>query len=112
MKTVKWLGSSKKDLLKLPNEVHQEIGYALYLAQLGKTAKFAKIFKGHGSGLYEIVSNYNKNTYRTIYWVKLNIYVLHVFQKKSKISIKTPKEEISVIRERLQHANSIDEEIR
>jgi phage-related protein len=30
------------------------------------------------------------------------IYVLHAFQKKSKKGIKTPKEEITVLKERLK----------
>ncbi len=29
MKALKWLGSSKKDLLEFPKEVIQEMGYAL-----------------------------------------------------------------------------------
>ena len=104
MKSVKWIGSSKKDLLEFPKEVRFEIGHALYVAQKGETCESAKLFKGHGSGVYEIVSDYDTNAYRAIYIVNIGdaVYVLHAFQKKSKKGIKTPKEEIAVIEERLK----------
>ena len=56
----------------------------------------------------EIVSDYNKNAYRAIYAVKLgeDIYVLHVFQKKSKTGIKTPIEDINLIQRRLKIAKA------
>jgi len=104
VKSLKWVGSSKKDLSKFPKEVCAEIGFALYVAQLGGTHESAKIFRGYGSGVYEIVSDYDKNAYRAIYIVNIGdaVYVLHAFQKKSKKGIATPKEEIEVIRERLK----------
>ena len=72
-------------------------------SQEGKTPSNAKPLKGLGSGILEIVSDYNKNTYRTVYAVKIgdDVYVLHVFQKKSKHGIETPKQEIELIRKRL-----------
>ena len=104
MKCLKWIGSSKKDLLEFPKEVRQEIGYALYIAQRGETHESTKLFKGYGSGIYEIVSDFYKNAYRAVYIVNLGnaVYVLHAFQKKSKKGIKTPKEEVTVIEERLK----------
>lgn len=104
MKSLKWIGSSKKDLLAFPEEVCSEMGFALYNAQLGETHESAKMFRGHGSGIYEIVSDYDKNAYRAIYIVNIGeaVYVLHAFQKKSKKGIATPKEEIEVIKERLK----------
>lgn len=104
MKSLKWIGSSKKDLLKFPEEVRSEMGFALYTAQLGESHESAKMFKGHGTGIYEIVSDHDKNAYRAIYIANMGnaIYVLHAFQKKSKKGIATPKEEINVIKERLK----------
>lgn len=104
MKSLKWMGSSKKDLLEFPIEVRSEMGFALYTAQLGETHESAKMFKGYGSGIYEIVSDHDKNAYRAIYIVNVGeaVYVLHAFQKKSKKGIATPKEEIEVIKERLK----------
>lgn len=70
----------------------------------GEAHESAKIFKGHGSGVYEIVSDHDKNAYRAVYTVNIGevVYVLHAFQKKSKKGIETPKEEIAVIKERLK----------
>ena len=104
MKELEWLGSSKKDLMKFPKEVIQEIGYALYRAQKGECYRKVKPFKGFGSGVYEIATEYDKNAYRVIYTVDLSnaVCVAHCFQKKSKRGIRTPKEEIEVIKQRLK----------
>ena len=64
------------------------------------------------SGVYEIVTDYRRNTYRTVFVLNLGsfIYVLHCFQKKSTQGIKTQKKEIDLIHRRLniakQHAQS------
>ena len=104
MKELEWLGSSKKDLMEFPKDVIQEVGYALYLAQKGEHYTKTKPFKGCGSGVYEIATEYDKNAYRAIYIVSVGdtVYVVHCFQKKSKRGIKTPKEEIEVIKQRLK----------
>lgn len=104
MKKLQWIGSSKKDLTTFPKNVRFQMGYALYAAQNGDTHETAKPFTGHGSGIYEVVSDYNKNAYRAIYIVNMGeaVYVLHAFQKKSKIGIKTPKQEMVIIKERLK----------
>ena len=54
----------------------------------------------------EIVDNHDSNTYRAVYTVRfaLAIYVLHVFQKKSKQGIATPKAEIDLVKSRLMKA--------
>lgn len=37
MKLLVWVGSSKEDYIAFPAEVQDEMGYALYQAQIGKT---------------------------------------------------------------------------
>jgi phage-related protein len=105
-KRVEWIGSSKKDLQSFPDEVQHDIGYALTVAQFGGKHDSAKPWKGLGSGVMEIVSDFDTNTYRAIYTVNIGtvIYVLHAFQKKSKSGSGTPKEEIEVIRARYKKA--------
>ena len=39
-KSLRWVGTSKKDLLAMPDEVIDAVGYALHLAQLGETSTF------------------------------------------------------------------------
>jgi len=104
VKELIWLGSSLDDLKSFPDEVQDEVGYALHCAQLGNTDSTAKPFRGHGAGVYEIVSNFNTDAYRAIYIVNLDdcLYVLHAFQKKSKSGIKTPKTDLNIIDTRLK----------
>ena len=105
-KRVEWIGSSKKDLEAFPDPVQHDIGFALMHAQFGGKHKDAKPWKGLGSGVMEIVSNYDTNAYRAIYTVNIGdvIYVLHAFQKKSKSGIATPKEEIALVEGRYKKA--------
>lgn len=110
MKEVVWIGNSLEDLSEFPEEVKDEIGYALYEAQLGLKSNKAKPLTGIGSGIMEIVSDFDRNTYRAVYVVKIGdaIYVLHCFQKKSKHGIATPKREIDLIKQRLKDAKNIN----
>jgi len=50
VKTLYWVGSSKKELLALSEEVLDVFGYALYLAQIGKKHEQAKPLKGFRIG--------------------------------------------------------------
>lgn len=108
LKPLAWVGSSLEDLKELPVHVQREIGFLLHQIQEGKSPLNVKMMKGLGVGIYEIISNYNKGTYRAVYAAKLGdcIYVLHVFQKKSKHGIETPKQEIDMIKSRLMLAKS------
>lgn len=105
MRPVFWVGDSKKRLLEFPTNVRRKIGYALEEAQSGKTPDKTKPLRGF-SGVYEIVRDYSRDTYRAVYVANLGdlIYVLHCFQKKSKRGIKTPKKEIDLICRRLNIA--------
>lgn len=108
VKQLIWVGSSRSDLKDLPSEVQDGIGYALYQAQLGCFPDDAKPLKGF-KDVIEIIEDFDKNAYRAVYAMKLGdcLYVLHVFQKKSKSGIKTPKEDIELIERRLQTAKAI-----
>lgn len=107
LKPVYWVGSTKKDLLSMPDDVIDVFGFALHLAQSGKKHAQAKPLKGFGgAGVLEVVEDHDGNTYRAVYTVRFaeKIYVLHCFQKKSKQGIQTPKQDIDRIRERLSAA--------
>lgn len=104
-----FLGSSKKDLLELPLAVRQGIGYSLHLAQSGDEPLDAKALKGFGGrSVLEIVKDHDRDTYRAVYTVRFAeaLYVLHVFQKKSKRGAETPRQEIELIRQRLRDAEA------
>lgn len=107
MKQLEWISSSYKDLMEVPQDVKNVVGYALYLAQLGEKHDNAKPLKGFkGAGVLEIVDDFQGDTYRAVYTVKFEfaVYVLHVFQKKSKSGIATPKQDIDLIEKRLKLA--------
>jgi len=111
MKRLVWVGSSKDDYVAFPAEVQDEMGYALYQAQIGKTPRQAKALKGLGGGAIELrVRDIGSNAYRTVYAANLEaaIYVLHVFQKKSTKGIKTSKRDVDMIDRRLRDARAID----
>ncbi|TMB26647.1 MAG: type II toxin-antitoxin system RelE/ParE family toxin, partial [Deltaproteobacteria bacterium] len=61
---------------------------------------------GIESGVLEVVEDFDRNTYRAVYKVQLGniVYVLHVFQKKSKSGKATPKPDVDLIRSRLKLA--------
>lgn len=114
-KTVVWVGSSKKDLLALPADVRRFFGHALDFAQRGARHDAAKILKGFaGAGVLEIVEDDQGGTYRAVYTVKFKeaVFVLHVFQKKSKRGITTPKPDMNIIREHLKIAETLAKEMR
>jgi phage-related protein len=107
VKPVIWIGSSLLDLKEFPTEVQSDLGYALYFAQTNLKHPRAKPLKGFkGASVLEIVEDYDGDTYRAVYTVKLAgvVYVLHVFQKKSKHGIATPKQDLELIEKRLQLA--------
>lgn len=104
-----WIGSSKKDLKSLPEDVQDAFGYALYLAQVGKKHVDAKPLQGFGSaGVLEVLEDRKGDTYRAVYTVRFTtaVFVLHVFKKKSTKGIRTPKHDLDLIRERLMVAEA------
>ena len=106
-KPLKWIGSAKRDLDSMPEDVKDLFGHASDLAQAGGKHQDAKALSGFGSaGVLEVVEDFRSDTYRAVYTVKFAgwVYVLHCFQKKSKIGIKTPKEDMDMINARLKAA--------
>ena len=85
------------------------MGNALGLAQFGGKHPATRPRKGHGSGVFEVVEDHDGDTYRAVYTVRYAtaIYVLHVFQKKSKRRKQTSQRDIDLIRERLKRAGEI-----
>jgi phage-related protein len=106
------VGDSLKQVKGFPAEVRGEIGVALYDAQKGDKPPDAKPFKGVGSGVFEIVTRFDTDTYRTVYAVRIGerVYVLHAFQKKAKKGIKTPQHQVDSIKRRYKQAVEMEKE--
>ena len=102
-----WIGSSLEDLREFPVDVKRVMGFALHFAQAGGKHVNAKALRGFAvAGVLEIVEVHAGDTFRGVYTVRFAgaVYVLHAFQKKSKLGIKTPKKEIDLVRDRLKRA--------
>jgi len=115
IKPVVWIGTSRRDLRKLPDDVQEVFGYALYLAQTGKKHLSTKPLKGFGgASVLEVVEDYRGDTYRAVYTVKFveAVYVLHVFQKKATHGIATPRHETELIKERMKRAQEYHESLK
>mgnify|MGYP002387695659 CR=1 FL=1 len=104
---IDWIGDSRDKLRSFPRDVRSHIGDSLYRAQMGKRAANTKVMRGfHGAGVLEVVEDHDGSTYRAVYTVRFEdvLYVLHVFQKKSRKGIETPKHELDLIKQRLKTA--------
>lgn len=105
-----WVGASRRDMRTMPKEVRRSFGVALYAVQTGETPPIAKVLKGFGSaGVLELIEDDAGGTYRAVYTVRFAtvIYVLHVFQKKSKQGRETPQRDMNLIKERLKRAGEL-----
>ena len=83
------------------------MGFALREAQAGGKHPDAKPLKGHkGAGVLEVVDDFDGDTYRAVYTVKMEgvVYALHAFQKKSKTGIATDKADLEMVIRRLRLA--------
>ena len=114
IKPAVFVGSSRKDLRTFPGKVRQELGQALFEAQLGGHPANARPLKAFGSGVLEIRDNFGGDTYRAIYTVRFEgvLYILHAFQKKSLKGIATPQRHLDFVRKRLREAETLHEAIK
>jgi len=103
-----WVGSSKKDVVAFPEDVVDNIGYALSVVQFGGYPASAKPWKGLGPGVHEIVDDDESGTFRMVYTARYRkaVYVLHAFQKKSPSGVRTARTDIKLIEGRLKIARA------
>lgn len=108
MKRLTWIADSRSKVKSFPAGVRDEVGFALYSAQVGEMSAKAKPMHGLGAGVMEIAARDESGTYRAVYTISIGdaIYVIHAFQKKSKTGIATPQFEIELIRQRLKQLRS------
>lgn len=113
IKPLRWVGSARKDLASMPEDVQDAFGYALHLAQAGSKHSQAKPLKGFGgAGVLEVVDDHQGDTYRAVYTVRYAtaVYVLHCFQKKSSSGIATPRPDMDLILARLKAVAVLEKE--
>jgi phage-related protein len=100
-----WERSSKKNFKEFAVAVQKDMGVALFIAQLGRTASSAKPWKGLEAGVYELVEGHRGDTFRAVCVVQVADAV-HAFQKKSKTGSKTPASDMELIARRLKVAEA------
>jgi phage-related protein len=102
-KDVFWIGSSRRDIRSLGEDICDAFGTDLLSVQYGIDPKSVKHLSG---GLAEIKLHENESTYRLMYVAKFEeaIYVLHTFKKKSTKGDQTPKRDAEIIKMRLSEA--------
>lgn len=102
---ISWIKAARRDFEHFPEGAQDEIMDALTVAAEGGKADIAKPLKGFGSGMFEVALAWRGDAYRAVYAVQIaeDVWVVHAFQKKSKTGSKTPKPELDLIRQRLQH---------
>ena len=112
IKPVFWIGSTKGDLSALHEDVRDAVGQALFEAQKGGKQARTKPLRGYGDArVLEVVVDHAGDTFRAVYTVRWpdRVYVLHVFQKKSKVGVGTPKADINLIDARLKRLRELHE---
>ena len=85
-----WVASSKRDYLEFPARVQDTFGFELFLVQTGQHPPSARSLKGLGTGVVELVEDFDGDTFRAVYTVRFReaVYVLHAFKKKAKRGIR------------------------
>jgi phage-related protein len=101
---VSWLKAARGEFEKFPDGAQAICLAALTIAAEGGKADIVKPLHGLGSGIFEVALAYRGNAFRVIYAVQIgsDLWVIHAFQKKSTHGIKTPRNEIELIRDRVR----------
>ncbi|HEY4847585.1 MAG TPA: type II toxin-antitoxin system RelE/ParE family toxin [Methylocella sp.] len=101
---ISWIKAARKEFEEFPEDVRSDMFDALTIAAEGGKSDKAKPFKGVDGGVFEFAFRYRGDAFRALYAIRIDtdIWVIHVFQKKSKSGIKTPQMEVDLVRERLK----------
>jgi len=91
----------------MPAPVRYDLGQAIYLAQLGGRDPHAETLTQFGPDVVEVKANHDGETFRAVYTVRFRevVYVLHAWQKQSRHGIKMNRQDIELIRVRLDWAH-------
>jgi phage-related protein len=54
-----WIASSRKDYAEFPPKVQEVFGFELFLAQTGQDPPSAKMLKGVGKGIVELIEDFD-----------------------------------------------------
>lgn len=108
-KDVRFIGSAQEDLRAMPDKVRVDFGFQLWLLQNKTTPQNATPFEGsRANEVMKLSERHDKDAYRCVYAAKFEkvVYVLHVFQKKSRSGIATPQSDIDLVYHRMALAKA------
>lgn len=99
-KPIYWIGTSREDISRFPEEAKRKAGFQLRAIQKGENPRDFKPISIIGKGREEI-RIWIGETYRIFYVARFQegIYVLHAFEKKPQ---KTSKKDIELGQKRYQ----------
>lgn len=106
-KPLVFVASARKDLQAMPDDVQDSFGFKFDRAQIGRHPIGARPFgEGLPAVILKLVADESGETYRAAYVVAFAgvVYVLDVFQKKSKSGKETPKPDKARVKHRYQSA--------
>lgn len=106
-KPLVFVAGAKKAAQALPPDVQDVFGYALMAAQFGDTVPRARPFgEGVPREVLKLVASDDSETYRAAFVVAFAgvVYVLDVFQKKSKSGKATPQADLDRVTARYRAA--------
>jgi phage-related protein len=98
------LKGAREDFEDFPQGAQIDMARALTILAEGHMPDIAEPLTGLGSGVMELALKYRGDAFRVVYALQIgdDIWVIHAFQKKSKSGVKTPKQDIDLIRDRLK----------
>ena len=101
---ISWVKAARKEFDAFPVGAQDDILAALTMAVDGGFPSHVKPMKGLGKGVYEVALRHRTDAYRAVYTLQFEgtLWVVHAFQKKSRSGIKTPKQELDLILERIK----------
>ena len=101
---ISWIKAARKAFEEFPRSAQDGVLTALTIVADGGFPSNVKPMKGIGAGVYEVALRHRNDAYGTIYTVHFKdaVWVVHAFQKKSKSGIKTPKQEIDLVLDRIR----------
>lgn len=90
MKSLRFVGTTRKDLAEFPESARRRAGHELFMVQAGREPADFKPLRTVGPGAYEIRVRGESGAFRVIYAARFEhaVYVLHAFQKKTQETAK------------------------
>jgi phage-related protein len=103
VKPINWVKAARRAFDGFPGPVRMQIASDLAIVAAGANPDTVKPLKGFTEGVFEVVTNDRSGTYRTVYALRLEdaVWVIHAWQKKSTMGIKTAPHDIELIRKRI-----------